>query len=173
MVWPVHKLVCGSGKAKPVTWPGLTAQEADEAIAGKAHPSFGDAGLPALFQRITGVPSSGFDVRYGEYQRARGTGTARDADLATGGLRLVAAWVYDLDPSALVVDKPRGRDAVVHRLVVHQTLVRRCETERTPDLVMKCKASLAQLEAALKSVFDTRFPSGPPRVLMMLRMLCP
>ncbi|GAA5846249.1 hypothetical protein JCM9279_005873 [Rhodotorula babjevae] len=32
LVWPVHRLVCGPGKAKPFQWPLLTQDEADEAI---------------------------------------------------------------------------------------------------------------------------------------------
>mgnify|MGYP007026583520 CR=1 FL=1 len=31
-VWPVHRLVCGPGRAKPFQWPLLTQAEADEAI---------------------------------------------------------------------------------------------------------------------------------------------
>ncbi|GAA6041022.1 hypothetical protein JCM8097_004680 [Rhodosporidiobolus ruineniae] len=31
LLWPVHKKVCGPGKANPFMWPNLSQYEADEA----------------------------------------------------------------------------------------------------------------------------------------------
>ncbi|BGP39505.1 hypothetical protein JCM10449v2_003456 [Rhodotorula kratochvilovae] len=151
LVWPVHKLVCGVGKANPFLWPKLTAKEADDAIKHKDVRIFDTTPITELIEGF-GVPSHGVDdkikdlselsppadekgvaleqllianVRLFEEERTfLPQKTDGEPEFAVTCLRSMTSWVGKLDHDFLTsIETPAGRTPFLHRILVFYALM--------------------------------------------------
>ncbi|BGP39504.1 hypothetical protein JCM10449v2_003455 [Rhodotorula kratochvilovae] len=140
LVWPVHKLVCGPGKANPFRFPKLTAKEAEDAIQHKDVRIHNKITIAELIQKervpshkvadeirslselssSTAVSHPRWDqfniahIRYLEHERTfQPEATPGEPEFAHD--RMARQLDHDF---LLTLDKPVGRTPFLHRVLI-------------------------------------------------------
>ncbi|GJN88926.1 hypothetical protein Rhopal_001897-T1 [Rhodotorula paludigena] len=177
LVWPVHKTVCGVDKANPFRWPDLKPDEVEEAIRNKGHESFPSATILTVLHRAVGLQPDHFDayirslrdsatftpiehykkqatlsyIRYSAYHRTRDQLLHWSGDPTTSVLRCTAGWAFDLGPEVPHArDGLSGRTPVLHRILVHQTIMHKVFNEPDPRLLTLAKRTFDSLKVVIE-----------------------
>ncbi|BGP47599.1 hypothetical protein JCM10450v2_003464 [Rhodotorula kratochvilovae] len=154
LVWPVHKLVCGPGKANPFLWPALSQQEVDEILSNAEYKPVldGESARSAVEQNLI------FELRFTNFQRT--VARAPDDQLRFTPLQFATslAVVTDESPSSSM----SWYTPLCHRLLVFAAVSDRGNRAALAggDAKMKdlCWQSLHQL---LKYVKTSVAPTAP------------
>ncbi|BGP39498.1 hypothetical protein JCM10449v2_003449 [Rhodotorula kratochvilovae] len=172
LVWPVHKLVCGPGKANPFLWPALSQQEVDEILSNAEYKPVLDgesarSAVEATLMRLTVHSDSVrqhaqqnliFELRFTNFQRT--VARAPDDQLRFTPLQFATslAVVTDESPSSSM----SWYTPLCHRLLVFAAVSDRGNRAALAggDAKMKdlCWQSLHQL---LKYVKTSVAPTAP------------
>ncbi|GAA6047081.1 hypothetical protein JCM3770_004187 [Rhodotorula araucariae] len=146
LVWPVHKLVCGPGKANPFLWPKLTAKEAEDAVQHKDVCIRNGISISELLQKQRVRPAMVADnikslcdhpsslvfpghyrdqltiasIRFSELMRNfQPEKTPGEPEFVVKVLRSMTAWTARLDFDFILSSQsPIGRTPFLHRVLI-------------------------------------------------------